>query len=150
MWGKVRLLLILAFILFVGVVLIGWWANRISPADVGAYPLSDLRSVKVCRNRKCADLDRGAWSELVERVGKLESTWNVGWKGEEGRDLFYVKFDWGKHGTFGLRLWTRPSIKGNVTATFQREYRGGTSFYGDYSAKELNDWIERQTQPGNL
>lgn len=150
MWGKIRLLLILAFILVIGVVLIGWWANRISPADVRAYSLNDLHSVKVCPNRQCVDLDRGAWAELVERVGRLESTWNVGRKGEESTDLFYVEFDWGNNGTFGLRLWTRSSIKGNVIATFQREYRGGTSFYGDYSAKELNDWIERQAQSGNL
>ncbi len=146
MWRKIKLTFFVSFLVLAGMFLVDWRAARVSPAHVRSYHPDDLHRIEVCRSCVCAELDRTLWPEFIRQVYDLKSTWNVGGKGETGRDLYYVKLDWGKHGTFALRLWTRPSIEGEVIATFQKERRGGTSFYGDYSAKGLYDWLEKETQ----
>ena len=146
---RIKGLLILAFLVIVGILLIIWRSGSVSPTDVRAYSLDDLRSVKICRDCKCADLDRTTWPELIQHVEKLQSTLNVGSKGETGQNLYNIEFDWGKKGVFGLRIWTRPSIKGQVIATFEKERYGGTAYYGNYSANELKSWIDERGQPEN-
>src|SRR4051812_37714498 len=110
---KIKWIFLAAFALLLILVLVGWWATLVSPAEVRTYSQDDLQSIKICRNCKCAELDRALWPELIQQVSRLEFTFNIGKRNEMSQDLYELRFDWGKNGVFGIRLWTRPSINGN-------------------------------------
>jgi hypothetical protein len=147
---KVKLILVLAFVAALLAVCGRWWATRVTPSDVLSFPPNELRALKVCRNQECATLDQNLWPELLQRAGSLEVTWSIGWKGEESSDLYYLFFDWGGRGTFQVRLWTRPSIRGHIIGTFEKHACNSTWYYDNYSAIELYQWLDGLEKSGVL
>jgi len=142
----IKVLLLLSFVVVLLIIVIDWWAGKVNPEVIREYPISEIRSVEVCRNSRCFNIENESLPQLVELVSQMKPTYKIGWRDEQRTDLFTLKFNWGQKGIFRIRLWTRASIGEHVIATFEKDETHSTSFYGDYSAKELRAWLDTQAK----